>query len=126
LKWYNEGLRFECKQCQTCCKNFIRNGKRVASVYLKVSEIGNFDFSKLDVVSPVSIVLKVKENGDCIFLGPEGCTVYDKRPEQCRTYPFWSELMDNKRQWDFLGKSCHGIGKGRLYSLEEIERIETT
>jgi Fe-S-cluster containining protein len=126
LKWFGEGLRFECQQCKTCCKNFLLNGKRVAHVFLKDDEFTNFEYSNLEVVKPKSIVLKVKSNGDCIYLGSNGCTVYDKRPEQCRTYPFWSDLMNNKKQWKFLGKSCHGIGKGRLYSLEEIERIKTT
>lgn len=26
-------------------------------------------------------------NGQCVFLGPAGCTVHDDRPEGCRLYP---------------------------------------
>jgi len=27
------------------------------------------------------------EKGQCVFLGPGGCTVYAERPEGCRLYP---------------------------------------
>jgi Fe-S-cluster containining protein len=30
--------------------------------------------------------------GDCVFLGPDGCTVYADRPLTCRLYPLWRGL----------------------------------
>ncbi len=27
-----------------------------------------------------------KENGDCLYLGDEGCTIYEKRPVVCREF----------------------------------------
>lgn len=36
------------------------------------------------------------ERGQCVFLGPKGCTVHDARPEGCRLYPLvWD--ADEKR-----------------------------
>ena len=35
---------------------------------------------------PRTPVLKHKPNGDCVFLGPEGCTVYGDRPKMCRVF----------------------------------------
>ena len=32
-------------------------------------------------------MLGQREDGACVFLGPEGCTVHDDRPEVCRLYP---------------------------------------
>ena len=29
---------------------------------------------------------------DCIFLGPDGCSVYADRPLTCRLYPLWRSL----------------------------------
>ncbi len=36
-----------------------------------------------------SVMLKMADNHKrtCSFLGPEGCTIYEERPNACRTYP---------------------------------------
>jgi len=37
----------------------------------------------------------------CVFLDPFGqCSIYDVRPVQCRTYPFWPSLLESKEDWD--------------------------
>ena len=44
--------------------------------------------------------LKRKENA-CIFLDQGGqCSIYDVRPVQCGTYPFWPSLLNNKKAWE--------------------------
>lgn len=60
---------------------------------------------------------------DCRFLEGTRCTVYEGRPAQCRTWPFWPENM-NARTWkkDVVA-FCPGVGKGRRYSAEEIRRL---
>jgi Fe-S-cluster containining protein len=30
--------------------------------------------------------LQQKRNGDCLFLGERGCTIYERRPSVCRLY----------------------------------------
>ena len=37
------------------------------------------------------------ENGQCIFLEKDGrrCSIYDFRPQQCRTYPYWPRLQQS-------------------------------
>jgi len=30
--------------------------------------------------------LKHKPNGDCVYLGESGCTIYDRRPAICRSF----------------------------------------
>ena len=43
-----------------------------------------------------------EKDGSCIFLGDDGkmCTIYEARPVQCRTYPFWPNIMQSKEKWD--------------------------
>jgi len=52
----------------------------------------------------------------CRFLDPvtkKRCLVYEARPAQCRTWPFWPENM-NARAWDReVVAFCPGVGKGR-------------
>ena len=79
---------------------------------------------------------------DCIFWR-DGCAVYEARPFQCRSYPFWRELLASKKAWREAARSCPGIGRDaghsgeprsdeshsdesrsdELHSMEEIEGI---
>jgi len=62
-----------------------------------------------------------RPGGDCIFWSSgEGCTVYDARPTQCRTWPFWSDNIATRRAWEGVRKVCPGSGQGQLFSVEEI------
>jgi Fe-S-cluster containining protein len=62
-------------------------------------------------------------NHDCVFLGPEGCTVYPARPVQCATYPFWSTVVADEQSWEEERRWCPGIGKGPLHTKEEIDKL---
>ena len=36
-----------------------------------------------------------------MFLNPIGqCSIYDVRPVQCSTYPFWPSLLASKEDWE--------------------------
>lgn len=63
------------------------------------------------------------DNGDCVFLDAESrkCTVYEARPRQCRTWPFWDSTLKNEAAWEETCEVCPGSGIGKLYSLEQIE-----
>jgi len=39
---------------------------------------------------------------------------------QCKTYPFWSEVLETSLKWSEEGNACPGIGTGHLYTPEEI------
>ena len=42
-----------------------------------------------------------KETGSCVFLNSSSgkCGIYDARPVQCRTYPFWPSLLEDEEAW---------------------------
>ena len=67
--------------------------------------------------------LKEFSNGDCVFFDSESrkCTVYEARPRQCRTWPFWDSNLRDEAAWEATCDACPGSGQGRLYELEEIE-----
>jgi len=60
----------------------------------------------------------------CPFLEGTLCSVYEARPLQCRTFPFWPELLETEARWRRLARFCPGIGRGELVSLRAIrERL---
>jgi Fe-S-cluster containining protein len=65
--------------------------------------------------------LREKVNGDCVYLGAgKGCTIYEIRPVQCRTWPFWESTVGTPEDWEETKKVCPGSGHGDLISPEEI------
>lgn len=48
----------------------------------------------------------------CVFLrdGPEpACGVYPVRPQQCRTWPFWESMREDRELLAFARRTCPGI-----------------
>ena len=68
------------------------------------------------------VSLKEKANLDCIFW-EDGCSVYEARPLQCRTFPFWESVLASRDSWEHVVNDCPGVGNGSLHSFEEIEAL---
>lgn len=68
--------------------------------------------------------LREFRNGDCAFFDDRsrGCNVYEVRPIQCRTWPFWESNLRSPKTWQETCRACPGCGEGRHYSLAEIEQ----
>jgi Fe-S-cluster containining protein len=70
------------------------------------------------------ISLIERDNYDCVFYDRKrGCTVYARRPRQCRTWPFWRSLVHSPETWDEEAENCPGLNFGPLHSIEEIAEI---
>jgi Fe-S-cluster containining protein len=124
--WYRDGLRFSCTQCGNCCTgapgyvwvDADEIGRLAEALGLSVDEFGR-QFVR-QVGRRYSLI--ERPNGECIFWDKAaGCTVYDARPTQCRTWPFWEENIESKADWELVGLTCPGTDQGRFYSVEEIE-----
>ena len=129
--WYAHGLAFECLECGRCC-----SGPEEGYVWISADEIRRAAMT-LGVTEPEfrerytrrvgrRVSLIEKENADCIFLESNGdgvnhCRVYDARPMQCRTWPFWSTNLTSARAWALAGRRCPGVNRGRLHDLSHIE-----
>jgi Fe-S-cluster containining protein len=62
-----------------------------------------------------------RPGGDCVFWDSEqGCTVYEARPTQCRTWPFWPENVETPDDWKYVRSVCPGAGKGQLFTVEQV------
>jgi hypothetical protein len=67
--------------------------------------------------------LAEKKNYDCVFWDQGGCAVYEDRPVQCSTFPFWSSILVSRESWLEAARDCPGIGKGELRAREYIEEL---
>ncbi len=62
-------------------------------------------------------------NYDCVFLKQGACEIYPVRPAQCRSFPFWREMLSSRERWENNTAFCPGAGQGKTYTQQEIERI---
>jgi Fe-S-cluster containining protein len=125
---FKDGVRFECQGSGQCCMSRGTYGyvyfsaadrKRMAGV-LGVS-VGEFTRKHCEKTEGL-YHLKYPEK-DCQFLDGKRCMAYEGRPTQCRTWPFWPENMNAKIWNTEVAPFCAGVGKGKLYSPEEIKTI---
>lgn len=128
--WYRDGLRFECTQCGDCCTGAPGyvwvNKEEIAALAQRLAmTVPEFEAKYVRSVG-VRKSLVEYENGDCVFFDGQsrGCTVYEDRPRQCRTWPFWDSNVRSEATWKATCESCPGSGRGKLYSIDEIgERL---
>lgn len=127
--FYSEGLQFECTQCGHCCRHepgYVFLSENDLNQLLKYLSISQDEFVKkycriVDVGFFKRISLIEKPNNDCIFWqNGLGCSVYNARPLQCRSYPFWHAVVDSEESWKEETDSCPGMNRGKLHSEEEI------
>lgn len=126
-KWYINGLHFECTGCGKCCmgpeEGHVWITKPEIELMAKHLAMSVEDFRKKycrRVGTRVSLIEHPKTL-DCIFLTNAQCPVYTVRPNQCRTWPFWSSNLSHPDDWNIAAMTCPGINRGRYYSFEEIE-----
>ena len=128
--FYETGLLFSCRRCGACCRyepGFVflsKNDMRRLSDALGMTE---WDFVSMycrivttDGTRRVSLL--EKKNYDCIFWENGGCTVYEARPFQCRSFPFWSNILRERTSWELHKQSCPGMGSGEMHTRREIDR----
>ncbi len=129
-KFYENGLRFECQRCSACCRHepgYVFLTKKDLEILAKSLDMDEKRFLEkycrtIDLGGIKRISLIEKKNYDCVFWNEEGCAVYNARPVQCRTYPFWISYLEDENDWNELAESCPGVGKGGIVSLAEIEK----
>lgn len=58
-----------------------------------------------------SIIEKTEgSNFSCVFLrNGKSCDIYEVRPIQCRTYPYWPGIMKDEKSWKEESLDCEGI-----------------
>lgn len=133
--WYGDGLQFSCTMCGNCCSGppgavwfDEREGQAMAeAIGLKYPEFVRRYARRIN--GRMSLNERLTGYGhDCVFLDRDSkpgvalCKVYEARPSQCSTWPFWPEIIEDEQCWSDTASQtpCPGMGSGKSYSHAEI------
>jgi Fe-S-cluster containining protein len=122
-------VRFSCTGCGCCCY-----GGEDAVVEVSEDELQQIrSFLGLSVawfrrrylvrIDRQSLGIRIAPRGHCVFLDTSSasCRIYPVRPLQCRTYPFWPEVVGRRKDWEQEVHRCEGIGRGAVVPISKIE-----
>lgn len=110
---WDKGLKFSCTGCGKCCLNegevwFDVNEftELVNSLHLPAEDVldayAEETMGNWVKVKSKHFPIGGKQIEGCVFLSEadqRSCTIYEQRPLQCRSYPFWPELLKSKKRW---------------------------
>ena len=121
-------MNFECQEsCKgKCCKlnreaekSFIFLSETEAHQIAMISGerieqfaiLAEFDSTRFTKKKSKQWYLNNSGLAACRFFKKGKCSIYDFRPTQCATFPYWPENM-TKKGWKQIGEFCPGIDKG--------------
>ena len=146
--WYKQGLNFTCTCCGNCCTGgpgyvWISEAEiRLLAAHLKITPEetverycrkvdGKFSLKEGRTVAGQYDCIFLKEikpprssrRGEVIVQAKRVCGIYEVRPLQCRTWPFWPENLETKSAWQGETRKCPGMNTGKHYSPNQIEDL---
>jgi Fe-S-cluster containining protein len=128
--WWHDGVRFQCQGSGKCCTSHgeygfvylnLKDRQRMAK-FLKLSTAA-FTKKYCDKRDGFFHLKERRDNPDCLFLKSKRCGVYEARPTQCRTWPFWPEVLEPKAWKKDVVAFCPGVGKGPVVPAASIQKM---
>ena len=123
--WFSDGLRFKCTGCGKCCTG--------SPGYVFLSEMDLDRLAEHFQLTPREFAEKYtrlvdgqyaltdQPNTDCVFLKDNRCTVYEARPVQCKTFPWWLYNLRDPEDWKHAAERCEGIDHPEAPLIPSLE-----
>src|SRR5690606_383388 len=107
VEWWHGGIQFECQGSGKCCTShgeygyvyFSKKDRKRIAKFLGLTEPQFREKYCQNVDNAWALKDRTDGSQDCIFLKEKRCSVYEARPTQCRTWPFWPSVM-NAKTWN--------------------------
>lgn len=126
--WWSQGVRFECQGSGKCCVSrgeygyvFLTKLDRQRMAHHLNLTLRDFTKEYCTKVDGNWALKEDPKEPNCPFLEDHRCTVYEARPTQCRTWPFWPEVMPARAWKKEVAAFCPGVGKGPIIPAHEIK-----
>ncbi|MFK2823984.1 YkgJ family cysteine cluster protein [Arcobacter sp. YIC-80] len=120
LKKENFDYSFNPNGCDTCAGkccigesgyiwiNKTEIEKLAKHLNISIEDVGQKFLLKIGYKYSIKEIQLEKDNYACVFfdLNKKQCSIYEARPTQCRTFPFWDYFKENKEE---VFKECPAV-----------------
>ena len=116
-----DGVRFTCQPgCTNCCnmEGFVYLTEADLKRAARFTRMSARAFeAKYVYRTRHQMRFRKPRDKQCPFLVDRGCSLHPAKPTQCRTFPFWPELVEKPAAWKRTAYYCPGIGQGSLIQI---------
>lgn len=116
---YPKHVRFTCERCATCCGDTKERVRMILLLKIEAQHISRETLKcidefaeKIEGSEPYVHRMKKTDDGKCVFLRDNSCSIYQMRPLICRFYPFQLKYTRSNRPVFTYTNECPGIGNG--------------
>jgi Fe-S-cluster containining protein len=125
----NQPTEVPCDRCTECCRS--NQGLILHPEYGDDVESYQFRILGHSVTGDPVFALASDESGRCVYLGLNGCTIYERRPFLCRSFDCRKHYLilprqdrDNLVKIGLSSRAVFNAGRSRLRTLNDRERSE--
>ena len=119
-----------CGTCTECCKS----GQGLFLHPDQGDEVETYQYQvAADRAGNPVFLLATTATGACVYLGPSGCTIYERRPLLCRSFDCRKHYLilprqdrDNLVRIGLSSRAVFNAGRTRLKTLSNAERQACT
>ncbi|KAF1321102.1 putative spermine/spermidine synthase, partial [Globisporangium splendens] len=113
-----EGVQFhfKCTQCGKCCTGKggrVRVNDREMDEIARVTAMATADaktqYLRYSEAENQWFIKQTADDTQCVFLEGKKCSIYQARPTQCRTFPWWPQNLISDYDWHVAARDCEGI-----------------
>ncbi len=124
-------VRFKCVKCGICCGDTTEKTRHILLLTEEAEKIAEAtkqpaaEFAvEISGKAPYAFEMRKKmEDGKCVFLADNRCTIYSLRPLICRFYPFELKPDLAERYRFFCTDECPGVNKGKHLDETYFRRL---
>jgi Fe-S-cluster containining protein len=115
-----EPYGFVCSRCSHCCHDKLIQMNPYEIARLAANQgVGTAEFRERFTQDGEGLHLARTEDGACVFLGPQGCTVHPDRPLVCRLYPLGRQITESGEE-RFVHATPHPLSGGTFHKRGTI------
>jgi hypothetical protein len=123
----HSAMRFQCQPgCIRCCeqKGFVYVTREDIARLAEHLGITRAEFKRRYLCGTAPLLrFRKQRQKQCPFLLSDGCSVHEVKPLQCRSFPYWPELLDKASERREAAAFCPGMNRGPLVNIEAAREI---